>query len=168
MQVAGEGAVEVRPPSGTADKRWLEELWRSEWGGDIMVSKGRVHHLADVDALIAWDNGERVGAATYWIGDTDCELLSINATVSGKGVGTALLRAVEDQVRQAGRRRVWLITSNDNLDALKFYQRRGYRIVAVYPGAIDEARKTKPSIPEVGYYGIPIHDELELAKDLSS
>jgi ribosomal protein S18 acetylase RimI-like enzyme len=165
--VANKGVIEVRPPLGEAELQWLAELWRAEWGGEVMVSKGRVYHIADVAALIAWDNGERIGAATYWMGDTDCELLSINATVSGKGVGTALLTTLEEQVRRAGGSRVWLITSNDNLDALKFYQRRGYRIVAVYPGAIDEARRTKPSIPEIGYYGIPIHDELELAKDLS-
>jgi ribosomal protein S18 acetylase RimI-like enzyme len=129
-----------------------------------MVSKGKTHHIQDLGALIAWNGDTRVGAATYHMGQQDCELLSINATVEGLGVGTALLTALEQMVRQTGLRRVWLITSNDNLDALRFYQRRGYRIVAVYPNAIDEARKIKPSIPMVGYYDIPIHDELELEK----
>ena len=56
----------------------------------------------------------------------------------------------------------WVITINDNLDALRFYQRRGMRLVAVRPGAVDEARRLKPSIPVIGAQGIPIHDELEL------
>lgn len=77
-----------------------------------------------------------------------------------------MLTAVEDKARAAGCNRVWLITSNDNVEALRFYQRRGYRITAVYPGAIDEARKIKPAIPLIGNHGIEIHDEIELAKEL--
>jgi hypothetical protein len=61
-----------------------------------------------------------------------------------------------------GRGRLWLITSNDNLNAIRFYQRRGMRLTAVHRGAIDEARQIKPSIPLIGEHGIPIHDELEL------
>lgn len=90
--------------------------------------------------------------------------MSINSTVEGPGIGSTLISFVEQTVRLAGIGRIWLVTSNDNLDALRFYQRRGYRIVAVRPNAIDEARQLKPSIPHVGYYDIPIHDELELEK----
>jgi hypothetical protein len=61
--------------------------------------------------------------------------------------------------------RVWLVTTNDNLDALRFYQRRGFRIAQVRPGAVDETRKTlKPSIAEVGDFGIPIRDEIVLER----
>ncbi|MCF8564637.1 GNAT family N-acetyltransferase [Alicyclobacillus tolerans] len=90
--------------------------------------------------------------------------MSINSTVDGFGVGTALISFVEQIANYSKMRRIWLITSNDNLDALRFYQRRGYRITAISPNAIDEARKLKPTIPQVGYYDIPIHDELELEK----
>ncbi|MBM7565066.1 GNAT family N-acetyltransferase [Paenibacillus sacheonensis] len=75
-----------------------------------------------------------------------------------------LVLAVEEAARQAGIKQLQLITTNDNLDALRFYQRLGYRIVAVYPGAVNEARMLKPVIPQEDYYGIPIHDEIELAK----
>jgi len=84
--------------------------------------------------------------------------------VEGQGAGTALLTAVEAAAAAAGCRRLWLITTNDNLDALRFYQRRGYRLAALYPGAVDEARRVKPTIPLVGNHGIPLHDELELEK----
>jgi len=70
------------------------------------------------------------------------------------------------EVEENGCRRVWLITSNDNLDALRFYQRRGLRLVAVHRGAIDEARRVKPSIPATGEYGIPVRDEIELELQL--
>ncbi|MDF2629646.1 MAG: putative acetyltransferase [Symbiobacteriaceae bacterium] len=158
--------VVVGVPVTEADHAWLRELWVKEWGGEIMVSRGRVYHLDEMQSLLAWDGETLVGAATYHIADGSCELMSINATVEGKGVGSLLLAAVEDAARAAGCGRVMLITSNDNLDALRFYQRKGYRLVAVHAGAIDEARRIKPSIPLVGNYGIPLHDELELAKPL--
>jgi hypothetical protein len=55
-------------------------------------------------------------------------------------------------------------TTNDNLDALRFYQKRGFQIVAVRPGAVDESRRVKPSIPVIGEHGIPIRDEIELER----
>ena len=62
---------------------------------------------------------------------------------------------------------MWLLTTNDNLDALRLYQRHGFRLVQVHPGAVDLARQAKPSIPEVGAYGIPLRDELILERDLT-
>ncbi|KRW92955.1 acetyltransferase [Alicyclobacillus tengchongensis] len=156
----------VKEPISLEDWSWLRALWTREWGGDTMVSKGRVYCLQDAFAFIAIQNGQRVGAATYVQHGNRCELLSINATLEGTGVGGALLRAVEDKAKALGCEAVEMITSNDNLHALRFYQRRGYRINAVYPGAIDEARAKKPSIPLIGYDDIPIHDEIELIKRL--
>jgi len=157
--------IEIFPPIVEDERQWLADLWHSEWGGDTMVSRGHVYRLADLQALVAKAVGELVGAATYRFDDAGgCELMSINAVSQGGGVGTRFLNAVEDEARRAGCQRVWLITSNDNLDALRFYQRRGYRITAIYPGAIDEARRIKPTIPIVGDHGIEIHDEIELSK----
>ena len=156
--------IKIAPPITQQDKEWLRELWLREWGDETMVSKGKKYCIRDLESVIAWTDGDRVGAATYHLGADDCELMSINSTVEGLGVGTAVISFVEQIANNCGMRRIWLITSNDNLDALRFYQRRGYRIIAVYPNAIDEARKLKPTIPHVGYYEIPIHDELELEK----
>ncbi len=157
----------ILAPQTAADQAWLRDLWTAEWGGETMITRGRAHRLADLQALIAWEGPTPVGAATFHVEGPDCELTSLIATRPGGGVGSALLQAVEDAAREAGCRRVWLITSNDNLDALRFYQRRGYRLVAVYPGAIDAARRLKPTIPLVGAHGIPIHNELELEKQLT-
>lgn len=151
-------------PRREADRPWLLDLWNREWGGDTMVSRGRVYRLEDVEAVIAVQGGAYVGAATFVILDDECELLSLNSMVEGIGVGTRLLQAVEDAAKQAGVSRVTLITSNDNLKAMRFYQRRGYRFHAVHVGAIDEARKQKPSIPLLGLDGIPLHDEIEMRK----
>jgi GNAT superfamily N-acetyltransferase len=86
--------------------------------------------------------------------------------VEGQGVGTLLVESVQEAARAAGCRRFFLITTNDNLNALRFYQRRGFRLAALRPGAVDASRQIKPSIPLTGEYGIAIHDELELENDL--
>jgi hypothetical protein len=42
------------------------------------------------------------------------------------------------------------------------------RLVALHPGAVDEARLLKPQIPAIGNYGIEIRDELEFELALGS
>jgi N-acetylglutamate synthase-like GNAT family acetyltransferase len=159
------GEVEVKA-AGREDGEWLAEVWRESWGDEIVVSRGRVFRLRELPTLVAWVGGQRVGAATYRVEGDAAELTSLNAMVAGQGVGSALLRAVERVVRAAGVRRLWLITTNDNVDALRFYQRRGFRLVRLHAGAVDGARRLKPAIPAIGEYGIPIRDELELEKAL--
>ena len=107
-----------------------------------------------------------MGAATYRLNEDEAQLLGLNAIPRGCGIGSALLVAVEEAVRRTGRRRLWLVTTNDNVDALRFYQRRDYRLVALFPGAVDAARALKPMISRLGVHGIPIHDELVLEKRL--
>jgi ribosomal protein S18 acetylase RimI-like enzyme len=107
-----------------------------------------------------------VGLLTYAVRGEACEIVTLNSWAEGLGVGTALLAAARETARAAGCRRLWLVTTNDNLPALRFYQRRGFRLVAVHAGAVDEARKIKPQIPVIGLDGIPLRDELELAMEL--
>lgn len=139
----------------------LAELLRHEWGALEVVSRGVAHDLSQCPALFCLDGDRVVGVATYRVAGEDCELLTIDAFERRRGIGSQLLEAVAGRAHAAGSRRLWLITTNDNLDAVRFYQRRGMRLVAVHPGAVDEARRLKPQIPLVGEYGIPIRDELE-------
>jgi ribosomal protein S18 acetylase RimI-like enzyme len=104
---------------------------------------------------------------TYVLDGDSCEVLTLHAASRLGGVGTALLAAAERVATNAGCRRLWLITTNDNVDALRFYQRRGFRLAALHAGAVDEAReRLKPEIPRRGEYGIELRDELELEKVL--
>jgi RimJ/RimL family protein N-acetyltransferase len=82
--------------------------------------------------------------------------------VEGIGVGTALIAAVRTIAVRSKCRRVWVITTNDNLQALRFYQRKGFSLVALHRKALDQSRKLKPEIPLIGLDGIPLRDELEL------
>jgi GNAT superfamily N-acetyltransferase len=125
----------------------------------------------DHPALIAEDQEDSrlVGVLTYVL-DRDrqqCEILTLHAAQRWRGVGTALIEAIERLAIQQGCARLWLITTNDNVDALRFYQRRGFCLAALHRGAVDDSRaQLKPEIPPVGSYGIPLRDEVELEKRL--
>jgi ribosomal protein S18 acetylase RimI-like enzyme len=139
------------------------ELLKAEWGGGTEVTgHGVLYDAAELPGLLAERDGAVVGLLTYHVSDGALEVVTINAPARRAGVGTVLLAAAVDVARELALDRVWLITTNDNLDALRFYQRRGMRIAAVAPGAVDAARALKPSIPAVGAYGIGLHDELTL------
>lgn len=159
----------IRQSFGGDDREALDEFHRSAWGGPIVVAHDEAIDLRTLPALVAvGPDGALAGALCWRVADDTLEIVSLAAVTSGHGVGTALLDAVIAEARAAGSRRVWLVTTNDNLRALRFYQRRGLRIVGVDPGAVDRARLMKPSIPTVGDHGIPIHDELRLELTIES
>ena len=111
--------------------------------------------------FVAERNGRPRGLATYRRDGDDCEVAFIGALDRHQGVGTALLDAVVEALAGCGR--IWLVTTNDNLEALRFYQRRGFVLSELRPGAVDESRRgLKPQIGAVGDFGIPLRDELEL------
>src|SRR5690349_17086502 len=158
-------AVVVRP-LGDEDKDWLATHLRDRWA-DVHVARfGELVDASERPALIAVLDEVAVGFVTLDVVGTDCEVLTIDAFVPWAGVGTALLHASEEFARANGCDRLWLVTTNDNLSALRFYQRRGLRLVEVRPGAVAEARRLKPTIPTVGQLGIEIHDELVLERRL--
>jgi N-acetylglutamate synthase-like GNAT family acetyltransferase len=159
--VAGRAPLAVRT-AAAADRAWIAALVRERWGDEIVVSRGAVHRPAELPAFVAELDGERVGLATYRLDGEACELVTLDSLREGAGVGGALVVAVAGAARAAGCRRLWLITTNDNLHALRFYQRRGLVLKALHPGAIAGSRRKKPSIPEIGLDGIPLRDEIEL------
>ena len=154
------GQVTIRA-LGDADVPWAERLLGG-FGGRLQARLGSVVDPLACPGLVAERDGEPVGIVTYDADGDDVEVVYIEVTAKHQGVGTRLLDAVEDRT---GAQRLWLVTTNDNLDALRFYQRRGFRISEVRPGASDEARRTlKPSRSEVGNFGIPLRDEIVLER----
>lgn len=151
---------------GPADAEWVRDLVVRNWGASFFISRGRFHEAADLEGVVAEQSGSRVGLALYNVEGDECELVSLDSLVEGVGVGSSLVSAVAGRARAAGCRRLWLITTNDNLRALRFYQHRGFHLVALYPGAVTESRRLKPSIPLLGYDDIPIRDEIGLAMTL--
>lgn len=148
------------------DRDRVAQLIAAHWGAEIVVAHGMVYRPATLPGFIACNNSEWFGIVTYCIEGKACEVVTLNSFCPGVGVGTALTKAVQQAAIEANCERIWLITTNDNLDALRFYQKRGFRIVAVHPGAVDQSRQIKPEIPVLGKDDIPIKDEIELEMNL--
>ncbi len=148
------------------DTEWIIQNMKTFWGSVRMVTRGKVHTITDLPGITAEISGERVGHLSYRIEGDSVEIVSLIAVVENLGIGSALLESVEEFSRKLNLRRIWLVTTNDNLRAFAFWQKRGYTIRAIYPGAIKYSRALKPEIPEVGESGIPIRDEIEMEKIL--
>ena len=152
--------MNVRPVE-LRDRDWVEGFLAERNSGRVAVH-GELFYPPELPGLIAERDGEPIGLATYHIDGDECELVTLHSRVENAGAGSALIEALAATARDAGCRRLYLITTNDNMHALRFYQRRGLRLSALRVGAVDEARRTlKPEIGEVGSDRIPIRDELE-------
>jgi ribosomal protein S18 acetylase RimI-like enzyme len=157
------GRVHIRAPNRD-EKAWIERHLAQSWGSTTIVARGVAHDASRLPALLAVQDGEIVGLTTFRFADDQCELVSLDALRPREGIGSALLARVGEEAVRRRCRRLWLITTNDNLDAIRFYQRRGLHLVALRPGAVDRARLEKTEIPRVGDYGIPLRDEIDLAR----
>lgn len=144
----------------------VRQLLSDSWGTDFMVTKGQIHHYKDLDGYLAMDNDKIVGVLTFSKFNDEVEIISLDSFKKNTGVGTALLNKVTEFAKQNSIKRLWLITTNDNLNALRFYQKRNWSITAIHKDAVTKARKIKPTISITGYYDIPLRHEIELEYEL--
>ena len=165
-------------PLERSDREWVAHFLDERWGTTQVVSRGKAvygHLLPGFAAeRVSTEDSEEtdkknakpdyVGLITINAQDQECEITTLDSLDSGIGIGTALVQAVEEWAKEAGIKRLWLVTTNDNLASLKFWQKRGYKLVMVHRNAIAEARRIKPQIPITGLDDIPILDEIELEK----
>jgi ribosomal protein S18 acetylase RimI-like enzyme len=140
----------------------LRAVWKENWGDEFVVAHGVIYYPDALDGFIALDGAEWIGEITHTFSENECEIVSLDSMREGMGVGTMLIQKVVEEAREKGCRRIFLITTNDNLNALGFYQKRGFELVAVHRGAINESRKLKPGISLIGANNIPLRDEIEL------
>ena len=140
----------------------LRQFWIDHWGGEEMITRGNVYRPEQLDGFVLEEKNEWIGLITFFIKDDECEVTSLDSLREGQGIGTKLIDKAMEEAHKQNCKRLFLITTNDNLHALSFYQKRGFEIVTFYRGAINQSRKRKPSIPLVGMNGIPLRDEIEL------
>jgi GNAT superfamily N-acetyltransferase len=144
-----------------SDRAWAQAFMQEEFGGPLQARRGELLDVLALPGFVAEHDGRPVGLLTYRLENDECELAFLAAVERHAGVGTALVKALLDAVSRCGR--IWVVTTNDNLDALRFYQRRGFVLSALRPGAVDEVRRgLKSQISTIGEFGIPLRDEIEL------
>ncbi|KXK48878.1 MAG: GNAT family N-acetyltransferase [Chloroflexi bacterium] len=159
--------ITIRPLT-QQDRTWVAQFLDEHWKSTKIVSRGQSyygHLLPGFVASIPDDETgaeEPIGLLLYRQEDSECEVMTLDSIQRKSGVGTALLEAMKQYALENGIRRLWLITTNDNLDALRFYQKRGWHLVTIHRDALNESRRLKPQIPIIGLDGIPLRDEIEL------
>ncbi|MEK9153036.1 MAG: GNAT family N-acetyltransferase, partial [Patescibacteria group bacterium] len=146
----------------SADVNWIKTIFNQCWGGDFVVTLGKVHRPETLSGFIAEVDSKKKGLITFKIADKEMEIISLDSFLKKRGIGTMLVSRVIGLAKNQKIKRIWLITTNDNLKALKFWQNRGFCLVKVYPHALEISRKLKPGIPLIGEDGIPLRDEIEL------
>ena len=154
--------VTIRPVE-EKDRPTVEWLTTQLWGAAEVAVHDGVFYPAALPGFIAERAGRIAGLVTFEVRGGTLEIATINALNRHEGIGTVLIEAVRAEARRRGCHRVTLTTTNDNIGALRFYQRRGFRLAAVRPGAVDRSRLRKPEIPLTGDFGIPLRDEIDLS-----
>ena len=155
--------IEPRVRPAYPPDRPAVDAFLAEHNADVVARRGELVDARRRPALVVVADGVIEGVLTWMLAGASMEILTLHATRQWAGTGSALIAAAQRVAEASGARRLWLVTTNDNVDALRFYQRRGFRLTRVDARAVDRSRATiKPAIPETGAHGIRLRDELEL------
>lgn len=150
-------------PMETPDLTWVKPFLISHWASERVVAHDTIYFPAELPGLVAMRGSTHVGHLAYQIAGTNCEIVSLATTQTEPGgIGTALVEMVKKIAQEAGCHKLWLVTTNDNMPALRFYQKRGFRLMQISHDAVTRARQIKPEIPLLGWQSIPLLDEIEL------
>ncbi|MBO6894148.1 MAG: GNAT family N-acetyltransferase [Roseibium sp.] len=153
-------------PTEEKDHADVHQLLTERWTAPEIMLDDDMVDASRLPGYVAYDGDELVGLVTLIKRDGEWEILTLDSINRWGGVGSQLLDAVSTEARQLNVPRLTVRTSNDNLDAFRFYQRRGFRLEKIGQGVIDRERELKPGIPLRGDYGIEIHDEVLFARTL--
>ncbi len=144
------------------DSGLILELMNKYWGGEPLIVRAKAYYPSHLDGLLALQNGEIVGFLIYDMQGADCEIVVFEVLDKWNGIGTQMLGRLKQMMQSMDCRRIHLMTTNDNVDALRFYQRRGFHICGIHLDSMKASRAMKPGIPMSGEHDIPLRDEIDL------
>ena len=156
-----ERRVMIYLPISPDHQEQVNTFIRDHWFTTEMIICGEIVDMTKVEGVAAMDGDEIVGLITYRVIGDICEITSLDSMREGQGIGTTLLEQVIAIAREKKCHKVSLITTNDNIHAIRFYQKRGFDLVRLHHDSIKQARVLQPEIPLFGQNGIPIEHELE-------
>lgn len=139
-------------------------FFKDHWLSDTMIISSGDYRFDDLAGVVALAGDQLVGLITYAVHGNALSIVSVNSVLPHHSIGKTLMKVAEEKALAAHLTKIDVFTTNDNLLALRFYQRLGYRMTKVLRGSIDLARERKPEIPVIGENGIPVHDEVLLSK----
>jgi len=160
-QDKGGKSMNIQSLDTTNYRENVNSYIRYLWGGPTVVTLGNLYDTSNLPGFAAVGDGALLGAILYRLDNDECEISALFSLVQGIGAGTKLLDAVIGTAKKNGVRRVWLITTNDDTQAMRFYQKYGFKLKAVHIGAFEVTRKLKNGLPSLGNDNIPIEHEFE-------
>jgi GNAT superfamily N-acetyltransferase len=165
LKVIEPQAYEIRSvDDGLREK--IQPLIDKAWGAPFLAINGKLWGSRTMPGFAAVSGDEILGYLLYELHDGVCEIMVLESIAQNIGIATALIEEVKQFAKSKGVSRIIVQTSNDNSHAFRFYHRRGFTIREIRLGAMDAARKLKPSIPLIGEDGIPLRDEIEFEMDV--
>ena len=146
------------------DRRAARELFNQDFGRTKIVAFGELMDVEEMPALVAVRHSTPSGALAYrLLGDAlHVVALATDPMWQRSGVAAYLLAEAELLARRLKLGRLLVATTNDNLPALYFYQRHGYRLTELIPNSVADHTHQE----EAGFAGIPVRDEVRLEKRL--
>ena len=139
----------------------INQFIKEHWYSTKMVVRGQEFDMSEMEGVVAYNGGQIIGLITYMFRNRICEIMSLDSLEEKQGIGTALLNMVIQEAKENNIQKVVLITTNDNINAIRFYQKRGFDMVNLYRNILDVSRKLKPEIPLIGENDIPLRHEIE-------
>ncbi len=147
-------------PKHDDDTALIKAFMVDRWGGEPVIINCALYYPSTLPGFLVFRGPTLLGCLIFEVQDTAREIILLEVIDKQRGIGTELLQVFLQDSQAADCRRVHLMTTNDNLDALRFYQRRGFSLSGVRIGACTAGRRLKPSLPEIGDHGIPVRDEI--------
>ncbi|MPM35604.1 hypothetical protein SDC9_82197 [bioreactor metagenome] len=163
----GLGRMDIKAIS-SENRRQIDDFISSHWFSTDMVVKGELVDMTVLDGFAVYDNEAVIGLVTYRIRSNECEIMSLDSLRGKQGIGTALVNKVIEIAREKKCTKIKLVTTNDSINAIRFYQKRGFDMTNLYRNALNVSRELKPSIPLLGDFDIPIKHEIEFEMDLKN
>ena len=148
------------------NRKEINDFIMSHWFSTVMVVRGELVDMTILDGFVMYEGEKIIGLITYKIKASECEIMSLDSLMENQGIGTTLVKKVIEIAMYNKCNRIKLITTNDNINALRFYQKLGFDMTKIYHNALDISRKLKPSIPLLGEFNIPLKHEIEFEMDL--
>ena len=144
-----------------ADRDWVATTLVQEWTSTSVARGGELVEAAGLSGSLATLGGRRVGLVLVNVSEGEFEVVAISTTRPRSGVGRALMERCFAEARATACRRVWVVTTNNNVAAIAFYQHVGLDLLALHRNAVRASRKLKPTIPVRDAEGVRIDHEIE-------
>lgn len=147
-----------------SNRNLIDAFIRQHWYTTTMIIRGKEIDMTKTEGFYFSEANNIIGLITFIIYENILEITSLDSLRENQGIGSRLVEAVIQEAKERNLHKVILITTNDNINAIRFYQKRGFDMTHLFRNAMDVSRKLKPEIPLLGENSIPLRHELEFER----